>query len=78
MIAGSWTELAVGERMADLRREDEHRRLIRSGRRGGKPRRLGWVRWRGWVGRIRAARIRREPRSPWRDPELLTRPGVQG
>jgi hypothetical protein len=42
MIPGWLTELAVSQRIADLRREAEHRRLLRSGRHGGKPRRLGW------------------------------------
>ena len=49
MIPGWWTEHAVSERLAELRREAEHQRLVRWGRRGGKARRLGSVHWNGWV-----------------------------
>jgi hypothetical protein len=75
MTSGVWTEAAVSERIATLRREAEHQRLIRTGRDGGAARRVGSGRWPGWVGRIRAARLRRQPRPLWRDPEFLARPG---
>jgi hypothetical protein len=78
MIPGWWTELAAGERMADLRREAERQRLahlVGSGRRGSTARRVGSVRWHGWVGRIRAARIRLRRRPPWRGPAFLTQRG---
>jgi hypothetical protein len=32
MIPGWWSELAVSQRIADLRSEAEHRRLLRSDR----------------------------------------------
>jgi hypothetical protein len=72
MIPGWWTEHAVSERLAELRREAEHQRLVRWGRRGGKARRLGSVHWNGWVARIRATRIRLQYRSPWPGSESLT------
>jgi hypothetical protein len=75
MIPGWWTELAVRQRIADLRREAEHRRLLRSVRHSGKPRRLGWVGWHGRVGRTRAARVRSQQRSTWPDPQFLTQGG---
>ena len=49
MIPGWWTEHAVSERLAELRREAEHQRLVRWGRRGAKRgasgRCIGMVGW---------------------------------
>jgi hypothetical protein len=72
MIPRWWTEHAVTERLAELRRQVDHRRLVRWGRRGGKARRLGSVHWNGWGARIRATWIRLQYRSPWPDSESLT------
>jgi hypothetical protein len=75
MTPGWWTELAVRQRIADLRREAAHERLLRSGRHGSKARRGGPVRWSGWAGRIRAAGIQLQRRSSWPGPESLTQRG---
>jgi hypothetical protein len=75
MISGWWAERATSERLAGLRREAEHQRLLRLGHRGGKARRLRLFRWHGGVVRIRAARIRLQHRSPWLGPEVLTQRG---
>jgi hypothetical protein len=72
MIPGWWTEHAVSERSAELRREAEYQRLVRWGRRGGKARRFGSVQWNGWVARIRTTRIRLQHRTAWPGPESLT------
>jgi hypothetical protein len=72
MIPGWWTEHAVSERSAELRREAEHRRLVRWGRRGGNAPRLGSVHWNGRVARIRATGIRLQHRTAWPGPESLT------
>ena len=75
MIPGWWTELAVSQRLADLRHEAAHRLLLRSGRRGGKARRPESVHGQGRAGRIRAARIRLQHRPPWPGPAVLTQRG---
>jgi hypothetical protein len=72
MIPGWWTGHAVSERSAALRREAEHQRLVRWGRRGGNARRLGSVHWDGRVARIRATWIRLQHRTAWPGPESLT------
>jgi hypothetical protein len=75
MTPGWWTELAVRQRIADLRREAAHERLLRSVRHGSQARHGGWVHRHGWVGRIRAASIRLQRRSSLPGPELLTQRG---
>jgi hypothetical protein len=75
MTSGWWTELAVRQRIVDLRREAAHERLLRSGRHGGHARRGGWVHRHAWVGRIRAASIGLPRRSSWPGPEFLTQRG---
>jgi hypothetical protein len=75
MTPGILIESTVSERMANLRRAAAHERLIRSGRHGGKARHGGSVLWHGWVGRIRAGRIRLRRRSSWLGPEFVTQRG---
>jgi hypothetical protein len=72
MIPGWWTEHAVSERLAELRRQVDHQPLVRWGvvgaKRGVSGRCIGMV---GWP-RIRATRIRLRYRSPWPGSESLT------
>ena len=75
MIPGWWTELPVSQRLAEPHSEAEHQRLVRSGRGGGKVRRLGSVHWHGRAGRIRATRLRLRHRAPWPSPAFLTQRG---
>jgi hypothetical protein len=75
MTTGIWVESTVSERIANLHREAEHERLIRSVRHGGQARHGGWVGWHGWVGRIRGASIQLQRRSSWPGPQYLTQRG---
>jgi hypothetical protein len=74
MTPGWWTELAVRQRITDLRREAAHERLLRS-RHGSQARHGRSGRWGDRVGRVLAARIGRQRRSSWPGPEFLTQPG---
>lgn len=73
MIPGGWTELAVSQRLAELRHEADHQLLLKSGRRGGRARRLESIHGQGGAVRIRAARVRLQHRPP--GPAFLTQRG---
>jgi hypothetical protein len=70
-------ELVLGEQLAERRREAERDRVARLARSGDGGRRgRGWsVRWRAWVGLIRAAGIRFQQRPVRRGAEFSTTRG---
>jgi hypothetical protein len=75
MIPGEGAELAVRERMTELRRDAERERvsrLVRSKRRGGRARRVNTLIWRDMASFI-APRMRLRRRSASGGLESLTR-----
>lgn len=77
MMPGDWTEVAVRERMAELRREAERERLsrrIRSGRDGSRARRIRSARW-DWAAWLTTARARLLRRQSGRRHETLAEQG---
>jgi hypothetical protein len=75
MTPGIWIGSTVSERIANLHREAEHERLIRSVRHRRQARHGGWVGWHGWVGRIRGEILQLRRRPSWPGPQFLTQRG---